>query len=72
MLQMRNFNHNYSFPASELSALLRKASTLAGAYNTGYTAHYIRLNRLTPTSYSPIPLGETVALSKSNPLEEVR
>ena len=43
MLQRRNFNHNYSSPASELPALLRKASTLTGAYNTGYTAHYIRL-----------------------------
>jgi len=58
MLQMRNFNRNYSFPASELPALLRKASTLTGAYNTGYTAHYIRLNWLTPTSHSPIPLYE--------------
>ena len=32
------------------------------AYNTGYTAHFVRPNRLSPTSYSPKTLGETVAL----------
>jgi len=41
---------------NELSALLRKVPTLKGAYNTGYTAHLVRQNRLTPTSYSLKPL----------------
>jgi len=27
------------------------------AYNTGYTAHSVRPNRLTPTSYSPKTLS---------------
>lgn len=26
------------------------------SHNTGYTAHFVRPNRLSPTSYSPIPL----------------
>jgi len=43
---------------NELSALLRKAPILTGAYNMGYTARFVRPNRLTPTSYSPIPLYE--------------
>ncbi|MCD6097834.1 hypothetical protein J7K18_02965 [bacterium] len=29
---------------------------LFGSLNTGYTVHFVRPNRLTPTSYSPIPL----------------
>lgn len=31
-------------------------NTGATSYNTGYTAHSVRPNRLTPTSYSPKPL----------------
>ena len=34
---------NYAFH-SRLSALLRKAPTLTGAYNTAYTAHFVRPN----------------------------
>jgi len=30
----------------------------AASPNTGYTAHFVRPNRLTPTSYSPRTLGE--------------
>jgi hypothetical protein len=44
---------------NELSALLRKAMTLSGAYNTGYTVRFAHPNRLTPTSYSPKPLGDS-------------
>jgi hypothetical protein len=49
---------SFSAALGGLSALLRKAPTLSGAYNTGYTAHFVRQNRLTPTSFSPIPLTE--------------
>lgn len=31
---------------------------VAPSPNTGYTAHFVRQNRLTPTSYSPRPLDE--------------
>jgi len=42
----KNFNHNV-FPASELSALLRKAPTLTGAYN-----------RYVSAGASPLPYGK--------------
>lgn len=53
---MDDVNVAYRFPASELSTLLRKAPTLTGAYNTGYTVRFAHPNRLSPTSYSPKPL----------------
>lgn len=34
------------------------ALTLLSLYNTGYTAHFDRPNRITPTSYSPKMLGD--------------
>ena len=34
------------------------ALTPFGSYNMGYTAHFVRSNRLTPTSYSPNTLGD--------------
>ncbi len=44
-----------------LRATLRNpsdCSVLSHSLNMDYTAHSVRPNRLTPTSYSPIPLGE--------------
>ncbi|HOM04647.1 MAG TPA: hypothetical protein PLU67_04030 [Candidatus Kapabacteria bacterium] len=38
---------------SELFGTSCLALTSFGAHNTGYTAHFVRPNRLTPTSYSP-------------------
>jgi len=56
---MKNFNHNHLFPAGELSALLRKAPTITGAYNTSYMAHFVRQNSaFSGTSYSPKTLYE--------------
>lgn len=56
---------NTSFRAAlgGLSALLHKAPTLTGAYNTGYTARANALAQICSadapqTSYSPIPLSE--------------
>ena len=54
---MIEINNIIGFGA-ELFAWLRKAPTLTGAYNTGYMAHFVRPNRLSPTSYSPILLSE--------------
>jgi len=42
---------------NELSALLRKAPALTGAYNMGYTARFIRQISQGETSHIPITLG---------------
>jgi hypothetical protein len=52
---------NSGFGAERFVASLL-ASPSARSYNTCYTVHFIRPNRLTPTSYSPKPLC-TIKLS---------
>ncbi len=46
------------YKSVELPSNTRSLRSLA--YNTGYTAHFVRSNRLSPTSHSPIPLSEIV------------
>lgn len=48
--------HNKRRRMERFVALLL-ALTSFGSYNMGYTAHSVRPNRLTPTSYSPKPSG---------------
>jgi len=39
---------------------------VAPSLNTGYTAHFVRQNRLTSTSYSPRPLYITLCFGGIN------
>jgi hypothetical protein len=41
-----------------MNEMIEKIERIVTTDNTGYTAHFVCPNRLTPTSYSPRTLGE--------------
>ena len=53
----KNLRHERNFwPVFEVGGTLCLALTSLGAHKKGYTSHFTRPNRLTPTSDSMIPI----------------
>jgi len=63
-------SHPYLVPLSRLSALLRKAPTLTGAYNTGYTTHFFAQIGLRHLCIAPDTLSEMPQARKIKNREE--